>query len=226
MNTRTPNCLMVLRPSASSTSVSLVVGSAGGMRRSSWSAAHRGSSCSMHLFLLVACNMVGRTLVSDGRGGQSDHSGKTALTLDALTKKKKTVRHLHLHPHSIMFTNSSESFYCCVLCSFFGLPVSSDFQGRRNFGMASVLHAGTSGAHERFQQCSHLSSEKLSHNTGPNHPCVAEPHMEVSGARGASSCHVACAMVGLDLVDDGWTGGSDHDGKNNSHFERAHIKCI
>ena len=33
MNTRTPNCLMVLRPSISSTTVSLVVGSAGGMRR-------------------------------------------------------------------------------------------------------------------------------------------------------------------------------------------------
>ena len=30
------------------------------------------------------------------------------------------------------------------------------------------------------------------------------------GARCASSCHGACTMVGLDLVDYGWTGGSDH----------------
>ena len=147
MNTRTLTCLMVLRPSASSTSVSLVVGSAGGMRRASWSAAHLGSSCSVRLFLFVACNMVGRTLVADGRCEQSDHSSKTVLTLDALTKK--TVR--HLHPHSIMFINSSELFFNSVLCSFLGLWVSSDFQGRRNLGMAGVLHAGTSGAHERFQ---------------------------------------------------------------------------
>ena len=116
MNTQTPNCLMVLRPSASSTSVSPVVGNAGGMRRASWSAAHRGSSCSVRLFLLEACNMVARTLVADGGGGQSDHSGKTALTFGRT--HQKTVRHLHLHPHSIMFTNSSGSFFNSVLCSF------------------------------------------------------------------------------------------------------------
>ena len=33
------------------------------------------------------------------------------------------------------------------------------------------------------------------------------------GARCASCCHVACTMVGIDLVDYGWTGGSDHSGK-------------
>ena len=52
-----------------------------------------------------------------------------------------------------MFTNSSESFFNGVLCSFFVLRVLSDFQGRRNFGMARIVHAGTSGARERFQQC-------------------------------------------------------------------------
>ena len=33
------------------------------------------------------------------------------------------------------------------------------------------------------------------------------------GARCASSCHVACTVVGLDLDDHGWTGDSDHSGK-------------
>ena len=38
-------------------------------------------ACSRH----VACNMVGSAPVDDGRGGQSDHSGKRALSLVTFT---------------------------------------------------------------------------------------------------------------------------------------------
>ena len=141
-----------------------------------WSAPHRGSSCSVHLFLLVACNMVGWTLVSDGRGGQSRPQRQNSAH-----QKKKKVRHLHPHPHSIMLTNPSESFFNCVLCTFLGLPVSSDFQGRSNFGMASVLLAGTSARTLPAMFALIVGEAFASYGIrDPNHPCVAEPHMEVS----------------------------------------------
>ena len=88
------------------------------------------------------------TLVAEVQGEQSDHSGKTALTLKALTKKN--VRHVQ----SCSQTQVSHSLI--VSCAvFLGCAFRPDFQGRRNFGLAIVLHVGTSGAHERFQQCSH-----------------------------------------------------------------------
>ena len=88
----------VLWPPDSATKVSLVVGSADGVPRASWSAAH--SLCSVRSFLLVACSMVARTLVAHDRCG-------TKLTFDALTQKH--VRTLHAHPNSVIFTNLSES---------------------------------------------------------------------------------------------------------------------
>ena len=109
MNSRTPNCLMVLRPSASPSSASLVVGSAGGMRRASWSAAHRGSSCSVRLFLLVACNLVGRILVADDRGGQSDHH-----SLWTRSPKKLSDTYIHIQSCSQTQVNHSLIVLCLV----------------------------------------------------------------------------------------------------------------
>ena len=69
-------------------------------RRGSWSAAHHGSSCMVRLFLLFAWIIVGATLVADGRGGQSDHSGKTALFGRNQTKLSDTRIYIHIQPCS------------------------------------------------------------------------------------------------------------------------------
>ena len=138
MNTRTPNCLM---------SCGLLLQQQIFRWSSEVQVVCQGPAGAQHVrsVLLVACSMVARTLVAHDQCG-------TKLTFDALIQKH--VRYLHPHPNSVIFTNLSESLWKCVLRGFLGLQIS-DYEGRRNLGIAGVVHAGTSGALERFQQCFH-----------------------------------------------------------------------
>ena len=80
--------------------------------------------------------------------------------------------------------------------------------------MASVLLAGTSARTLPAMFALIVGEAFASYGIRDPITRVLQSHTwKFLGARGASSCHVACTMVGLDLVDYGWTGSPDHSGK-------------
>ena len=222
MNTRTPSCLKVLRPSAPSTNVSLVTGSASGMRREAGARhivvlrARCACSC-----LLLAAWWFGLSSLTTGVGNPT---GKKALTWDALTENLSDTC-VYIHIQSCSQAKVSHSLFVSHVvflgCGFRRTSrVEETLECRVSCTLAQVVRTSASSS-----TCT--DRRRIFRIIRDPRTRVLQSHTrKFLRIRCASSYHVACTMVGLDLVDYEWTGGSDHSGKTSLTLNALTLSCI